>query len=175
VCKICSKDFFTEIGFQTNRSKEHQHEESIFEAKPEIEWKCKVEIGTRKNQPFQCQECCKQFVRKCNLKIFTKAVHNNIKLCKCQKCETSFTAKRSLKNHTEAVRRKNNPFKCQECDKNVARKDHLKGHINSVHGKATSTKCQIYDQGFTLKSDLQFHIKSINEKKLDPISAKYAK
>ena len=79
------------------------------------------------------------------LKVHTKAVHDQIRDICCKQCEFSTYSKGELNKHVKEVHLELKDHKCEFCSEVFARKDKLIVHLVSKHDNETHKK-HICDQ-----------------------------
>ena len=84
-----------------------------------------------------CDDCEKDFLRKDNLKVHIKTVHQNIRphCCKEKGCKKAFALKKDLVKHVRGVHLKEKNFICEEegCGKVFGTKFNLRRHLKAAH------------------------------------------
>jgi len=84
-----------------------------------------------KNKLFECKQCLKKFVQKCNLGKHMDS-HLNIRKFKCHICQKSFVQRSHLKNHLVTHSGEKN-YKCNACNSHFVKQYCLDRHMKNIH------------------------------------------
>ena len=185
VCTFCQKYFFTKLGFQIHKNKEHQQEEAQNSNSFETDKKDFVkEFGYENegNKQLKTRENSKaKFDKTVNdneVEVKTKTIllktavevlstdskkFNNSNF-QCDISQKGFKQDSELQHNVEIGHQKNEHFKCQECDKEFTFKSNLKRHKKIVHDKIKPFLCQECQKCFNVKGALNYHLRSVHEK-----------
>ena len=130
-CEVCGKAFT-----QQNSLKEHRGKHNI-------------------NQPsFKCTLCPATTLRKRDMKIHTRRLHNLEQPVLCKKCDLAFSdgyhLKEHMKNHVDKY------FVCSICSRSCNSKRSMDNHA-LVHKDSKPFECDLYDNIFRSKELLKRH------------------
>ncbi|CAG9827899.1 unnamed protein product [Diabrotica balteata] len=120
--------------------------------------------GDRREKPFQCTMCLRQFSQKQNLDRHFLTLHKGIKRFQCRICRKRFTAKASLTYHIR-VHSGETPFNCKVCLRQFRNIHVLKTHMRLHTGE--NLKCQYCSKqsinNYALYRHLRTHKGALND------------
>ena len=114
-----------------------------------------------------CEVCDAKFSNSENKERHLKEVHGNPEVKKCSRCSHTFVRKEDLAIHVKNIHDKSAPsYKCEECAKVFNKIGNLNRHKNDVHGKDKFFPGKYFrcpkpgcPEKFTRKSNHERHIK----------------
>ncbi|XP_053695923.1 zinc finger protein 62-like [Sabethes cyaneus] len=169
-CHLCDKKYSV-LNYLNRHLMDHQREKHkcdccgkefiLMESLQKHSRQCTGPESAPQEKTFKCDQCCKVFANKWNLKLHNKSyAHTKIKrpasspLLPCAKCDMAFESKWKLKvhyySHTGGV-----PYKCETCGKSFTSNLSLKNHslLHSEH----LLKCEFCDEKFTMLREFECH------------------
>jgi len=120
----------------------------------------------RKERNFTCEEanCGKKFGLKSNLDRHRRGDHLKVKY-NCGECNKEFLRKDNLKVHVKMVHQKDIPHHCngEECDKTFERAVDLGELVRGVHKRKYVCQEEGCGKSFGFKSNLGRHVKNMHQ------------